>query len=313
MIGGSQAFLEALRSLDKIASCDATVLVEGETGTGKELVARAVHYGSDRRDGPFIPVNCGALPDTLLENELFGHARGAYTDARSRKPGVLELADGGTLFLDEVDALTPKAQVTVLRFLQDRRFRPLGSNVERSVDTRIVAASNRSLESLADAGSFRLDLLYRIRLLHVQLPPLREREGDATLLARHFVELASRRFGGDPVPLDESTLEWLEDYAWPGNVRELENLVYQGFLLREGGTVEIPRPDSVAAPPEESRPVTYRDAKARAVAAFERRFLTRALQRSDGNISEAARSIGTERRHLGRLLKKHGIEVRPSH
>jgi transcriptional regulator with PAS, ATPase and Fis domain len=312
MIGRSPAFERALARLDKIAGCDATVLLEGETGTGKELVAREVHYRSERRGRPFIPVNCGALPDALLENELFGHARGAYTDARTEQPGVVELADHGTLFLDEVDALTPKAQVALLRFLQDRSFRPLGSRVERSTDVRIVAASNCSLEELAATQRFRLDLLYRLRLLHVHLPPLRERPGDAALLAAHFVEVASRRFGGTVRPLSADTLAWLDDYAWPGNVRELENLVYQAFLVGEEPEITIPRPAGPGVASGDGPPqLNYRAAKARAIASFERSFLTRALQRSEGNVSAAARLIGTERRHLGRLLKKHGIEASP--
>ena len=312
MIGGSAAFESALARLDRIAACDATVLLEGETGTGKELVAREIHYRSARRDRPFIPVNCGALPDALLENELFGHARGAYTDARTEQPGVVELADLGTLFLDEVDALTPKAQVTLLRFLQDQRYRPLGSRVERSADVRVVAASNRSLERLAGAQRFRLDLLYRLRLLHVHLPPLRERHGDAVLLAAHFAEVASRRFGGPVRPLAPDTLAWLDQYAWPGNVRELENLVYQAFLVDDGPQISIPRPSGLgSAATDGPAPLNYRAAKARAIANFERSFLTRALQRAQGNVSAAARLIGTERRHLGRLLKKHGIEASP--
>ncbi len=312
MIGRSPAFQSALARLDRIAACDAGVLLEGETGTGKELVAREIHYRSERRERPFIPVNCGALPDALLENELFGHARGAYTDARTEQPGMVELADQGTLFLDEVDALTPKAQVTLLRFLQDQRYRPLGSRVERSADVRIVAASNRGLEGLAGSQRFRLDLLYRLRLLYVHLPPLRERPGDAALLAEHFVELASRRFGGPVRPIDADTLAWLDQYAWPGNVRELENLVYQAFLVDDGPHLAIPRPTGLAeAGGDGPPPLNYRAAKARAIANFERSFLTRALQRAKGNVSAAARLIGTERRHLGRLLKKHGIEAAP--
>jgi len=311
MIGRSPAFTNALARLDKIAACDAAVLLEGETGTGKELVAREIHYRSARRDRPFIPVNCGALPDALLENELFGHARGAYTDARTEQPGVVELANLGTLFLDEVDALSPKAQVTLLRFLQDQRFRPLGSRAERSADVRIVAASNRGLEQLAAEQRFRLDLLYRLRLLYVHLPPLRERPGDPALLAAHFVELASRRFGGPVRPLSAETLDWLDQYAWPGNVRELENLVYRAFLVDDEPRLTIGRPTGLKGAADGPPPLNFRAAKARAIANFERSFLTRAMQRAKGNVSAAARLIGTERRHLGRLLKKHGIEASP--
>lgn len=312
MIGRSPAFTRALEGLDKFAACDATVLIEGETGTGKELVAREVHYRSARRDKPFVPVNCGALPESLVENELFGHTRGAYTDAHATQPGIVEVADRGTLFLDEVDALPPKAQVALLRFLQDQRYRPLGARTERTADVRIVAASNRSLEELAGTDRFRVDLLYRLRLLYVRIPPLREREEDAVLLARHFVEAASRTFGGEVRPIAKHSLAWFDRYSWPGNVRELENLVYQAFLVCEGSEISIPPPAEVAAvESDEGALLSYSAAKSRAIAAFERSFLTKALQRTQGNISAAARMIGTERRHLGRLLKKHGIEAFP--
>ncbi len=313
MIGRSPVFLRVVAQLDRIAASHATVLLEGETGTGKELVAREIHYRSARAKQPFIPVNCGALPDSLLENELFGHARGAYTDAKAARPGLVDLANHGTLFLDEVDALTPKAQVTLLRFLQDQRFRPLGGLQERVADVRIVAASNRSLEQAANLREFRLDLLYRLRLLYLVLPPLRERHGDAALLADHFIQLASQRFGGPVRPLHSTTVAWLDRYCWPGNVRELENLVYQAFLVSEGPEVLIDPP--AGAFPDgaaEAAPLSYAVAKAHAIAAFERNFLHRALESAGGNVSAAARLIGTERRHLGRLLKKHGIAANPN-
>ena len=310
MIGRAPAFLRVVAQLDRIAGSHATVLLEGETGTGKELVAREIHYRSARAKQPFVPVNCGALPDSLLENELFGHARGAYTDANAARSGLVDLANHGTLFLDEVDALTPKAQVTLLRFLQDQRFRPLGGVQERTADVRIIAASNRSLEQLANTREFRLDLLYRLRLLYLLLPPLRERPGDAALLAAHFVELAGRRFGGAVRPIDPATIGWLDHYAWPGNVRELENLVYQAFLVCEEPTLSI-QPPAGAAGDGDGAPLNYALAKAHAIAVFERNFLHRALECSGGNVSAAARLIGTERRHLGRLLKKHGIAVDP--
>jgi DNA-binding NtrC family response regulator len=309
MIGRSDSFRMALALIDKMASFDAPVLIEGETGTGKELAARAIHYRGARHGGPFVPVNCGAIPDTLIENELFGHRRGAYTDARVDQAGLVELARGGTLFLDEVDALTPKAQVTLLRFLQDRQFRPLGSRREQQADVRVIAAANRDLEALAAAGGFRQDLLYRLKLLHLVLPPLRERHGDAALLAEHFIQVAAARYGKPALPLDRATLEWLERYRWPGNIRELENAVHRAFLLCEGDCVAISAPASLAEAP--SAPLNYRNAKSHAIAEFEIRFLSNLLGQANGNVSAAARISGTERRQLGRLLKKYHLSKQP--
>jgi DNA-binding NtrC family response regulator len=317
MVGGSPAFLGFVALIRRIARHDAPVLLEGETGTGKELAGRAIHYNSARCNGPFVPVNCGALPDTLVENELFGHRRGAFTDARDDQLGLVAIAHGGTLFLDEIDALPVRAQITLLRFLQDHEYRPLGGRAEQHADIRIIAASNASIEALTAAGVFRADLMYRLKILHLRVPALRERTGDAALLAHHFINLASARFGVPAKTLTPQTLHWFDSYSWPGNVRELENLVYREFLLADGTCIEI------AAPPEcdSSAPfgttrgvealLPYREAKARAIALFERHFLTEAMGQARGSISVAARLIHTERRHLGRLLKKHGIERFP--
>jgi len=310
MIGRSPAFISVLALLEKIASRQATLLIEGETGTGKELVARTAHYNSPRRHHPFIPVNCGALPDMLIENELFGHSRGAYTDARHDQSGLVELAEKGTLFLDEVDTLSPKAQVSLLRFLQDQRYRPLGAREERSADVRIIAASNRNLEQAVAAGTFRADLMYRLRLLYVRVPPLRERRGDALLLANHFVEAAARRFGGEAKPLSAGSIRWLDRYAWPGNVRELENLIYHSFLISETPEIDVVRVGSAPEPEEDCEDcLHYASAKAKAIAEFEVAFLGRVMRSTQGNITAAAKLIGTERRHLGRLLKKYSIQT----
>jgi DNA-binding NtrC family response regulator len=310
LIGRSRAFGIVQALIGKIAAFDAPVLIEGETGTGKELAARAIHYGGARAARPFVPVNCGALPDSLIENELFGHRRGAFTDARDDKPGLVELARGGTLFLDEVDALTPKAQVTLLRFLQDQQFRPLGGRREEQADVRVVAASNRSLERQVEAGAFRIDLLYRLKLLHLTLPPLRERQADIALLVEHFLRACSARYGKPALPLDPATLAWFERYSWPGNIRELENMVQREFLLAEGPCVSIAAPPTAVAPAAETPPeplLNYRRAKRHAIEEFESKFLARLIGQANGNISAAARISGTERRHLGRLLKKHNL------
>jgi len=309
MLGRSLAFRIADALIEKIAAFDAPVLIEGETGTGKELAARAIHYRGARAARPFVPVNCGALPDALIENELFGHRRGAFTDAREDKPGLVELARGGTLFLDEVDALTPKAQVTLLRFLQDQQFRPLGGRREEQADVRIVTASNRVLERQVEAGAFRLDLLYRLKLLHLTLPPLRERREDITLLAEHFVSLGAARYRKPALPIEPATLAWFECYAWPGNIRELENLIQREFLLADGPRIVVPAPaTALDVVPTKALPRNYRQAKRQAIAEFEARFLTDLIGQANGNVSAAARLSGTERRHLGRLLKKHSID-----
>jgi DNA-binding NtrC family response regulator len=316
MIGSSEAFRRANELIDRISAYDAPVLIEGETGTGKELAARAIHYRGNRRNGPFVPVNCGALPDELIENELFGHRRGAFTDARDDHPGVVKLARNGTLFLDEIDALTARGQVVLLRFLQDQHFRPLGGKHEEQADVRIIAATNATLNERATSGQFRLDLLYRIKLLHIELPPLRDRYGDAAVLAEHFIALASARYGRVSKTLAPATLSWFDRYTWPGNIRELENLVYREFLLSDERVLDIRSPRSIERSCNDAAAsrftLNYRHAKARAISDFELRFLTQVIERADGNVSAAARLCGTERRHLGRLLKKHQIIKRPA-
>jgi len=308
MIGRSDAFRAAQALMNKMATFDAPVLIEGETGTGKELAARAIHYQSARGNGPFVPVNCGALPDSLIESILFGHRRGAFTDARGDEPGLVVLANTGTLFLDELDALTAKAQVTLLRFLQDQQFRPLGARHEQKADVRIIAASNRSLDRQVETGDFRLDLFYRLKLLHLRLPPLRERRSDIAILVDHFIKTASARFGKPVLPIEPAALARLERYHWPGNIRELENLVQREFLLAEGPEIRIaPLPDELRGPALDDAPLNYRLAKRQTIMKFEREFLARLIEQAKGNVSAAARLSGTERRHLGRLLKKHQI------
>ena len=310
LVGRSPTFLEALALIDRVAQFEVPVVIEGETGTGKELAARAIHYGSPRRDRPFVPVNCGAIPDALVENELFGHQRGAFTDARTPAPGLVEVAHRGTLFLDEVDGLSPRAQVALLRFLQDQTYRPLGSQTERQADVRIVAAANRRLEPLADAGLFRKDLLFRLRLIAIPLPPLRERRGDAALLAGWFVQGLNRRYGGLPKLVTSRMVAWLEAQPWPGNVRELENLVHRQFLLAQGGELGPP-PSGRATSAFDELPagqvLTYRAAKAAALAEFDRTFLDTLMRTSGGNVSAAARLACKERRALGKLLRKYGV------
>jgi two-component system response regulator GlrR len=316
MIGNSLAFLEARRLIDRTACFEAAVLIEGETGTGKELAARAIHYQGHRRDKPFVAINCGAVPDSLIENELFGHQRGAYTDARTDQPGLVKLAYRGTLFLDEIDALSPKGQLTLLRFLQDQEYRPLGAPAPLVADVRIIAASNRNLLKLAQTGEFRLDLLYRVKLMYLELPPLRARIGDPELLALHFLRTASERFRLPEKRIHPSTLAWFDRYTWPGNVRELENLIFREVLLSDADELRID-------PPTEECPTLraggriqpdcrdrFHRAKIKAIEEFERNYLSQIMAQACGNVSMAARLAGKERRALGRLLKKHGIDRR---
>lgn len=312
MVGNSPAFVASLRLLLRIAQRDATVLVEGETGTGKELAARAIHYNGRRRQGPFIPINCGALPDSLIESELFGHRQGAFTDAKKASPGIFLLAHGGTLFLDEVDSLSPKAQVTLLRFLQERTIRRVGETVERTVDVRVVAASSRKLEELAARGHFRSDLFYRLNVMSVTIPPLRERGDDVEILAEHFMAQLCKRYGGPP-RLDTASIAWLHTQTWPGNVRQLENFLEREYLLAEGPKAlhfSILERSGTARKPE-SECWNYRSAKARVVESFDRRYLDELMRFARGNVTLAARAAGKERRDLGRLLRKYAIE--PDH
>lgn len=311
LVGESACFRAALGLIERVARCDATVLILGETGTGKELAGRAIHYLGVRRDAPFVPVNCGAIPETLVESELFGHARGAFTDARTAREGIVAQAAGGTLFLDEVDSLSPRSQVALLRFLQDREYRPVGGERARQADVRVLAATNADLETLVGRRLFRQDLLFRLNVLSLRLPPLREREGDAALLADLFVRRLAEQYRTGPKALDPKLLASLAARPWPGNVRELENFIHRAFLLADGPILGAPPeagPARGAAGPAEAAALPFQAAKARAIREFERRYLIELLTRAEGNVSLAARLSGKERSRLGRLLKKHGLE-----
>jgi len=316
MIGQSQVFLEMLQLIDKIKRCDVPVLIEGETGTGKELVARAIHYGSDRHKFPFIPINCGAIPDELVENELFGHKRGAYTDAQSDNSGLISQAQHGTLFLDEIDALSVKAQVTLLRFLQDQLYRPLGGGESCSANVRIIVACNADLEKLVKQHMFRQDLLFRLNIMHLKLPPLRERHGDIILLANYFLQVCAAQFCRGDKQLHPDTIVWFDQYSWPGNIRELENLISREYLLEDGSVILMSPP--VTSTAERRRDIDRRqasflrldfnEAKNHIIANFEQCYLTEALTKAHGNVTKAAKLAGKERRAFGKLLKKHGVD-----
>jgi len=289
-------------------------MISGETGTGKELVAHAIHYLSARAQFPFVAVNCGALPDTLLEDELFGHERGAFTHAESRREGLVAQAERGTLFLDEIDTMAGKAQVDLLRVLQDRKYRVIGSSRERSADVRVIAATNISPGRLLRSGNFRTDLFYRLSVFAIALPPLRARKEDIPSLAAHFLQKHAR---DDRRPrLGSGAVAALLAWDWPGNVRELENAVIRGIHLNRNGVIEEadlglsdPTTEPLAAPGDSvSGPSTYQAMKRAAIEAFERNYLTLLMSEHGGNVSSAARAAGKERRGLGKLLKKYCVD-----
>jgi transcriptional regulator with GAF, ATPase, and Fis domain len=310
--------LEVFETIREVAQVTSPVLIEGESGTGKELVARAIHSESDRASRPFVAVNCGALPEGLLESELFGHVKGSFTGALAAKPGLLELAHRGTLFLDEVCNLGPETQGKLLRFLESGEFRPVGGVDVKRVDFRLVAASNRDLAAMVEEGAFRGDLYYRLNVVPLHLPPLRERRGDVPVLVRHFLRMHPRPDGTGPWRISPDALALLEAYAWPGNVRELRNLVARLAVLVDGDTIRpehLPAPFSgVERPAAPEAPRTNEELKAlkRTLRSglfddIERRFVVEALRRNDGNISAAARDTGMLRPNFHALMRRHGI------
>lgn len=318
LIGRSPSFLRAIELIERMARYDAPVLIQGETGTGKELAARAIHYLSSRRQAPFVAINCGAVPENLIETELFGCERGAFTDARQARIGLVGAADGGTFFLDELDSLPLRAQVSLLRFLQDKTYRPVGSMREHCSDVRVIAAASPRLQELLDTGAFRDDLAFRINVLLLEMPPLRDRDDDALLLAEHFVERHALHYGVTPRHLDLRSQDWALSYAWPGNVRELDNLIQRALLLSDGTSLDFSlhavravASISSSASARCGRTLaawqSYSDARIQALVSFEREYLEKLMAAASGNVTQAARLAGKERRALGKLLKKHGI------
>jgi DNA-binding NtrC family response regulator len=307
LVGDDPAFIDVVRRIPTIARSDAPVLITGETGTGKEICAQAIHHISSRRNFPLIPVDCTGVPQQLFENELFGHAQGAFTDARQNQKGLAAMAEGGTLFLDETDALDLGTQAKLLRFLQDGTYKPLGADCFRRSNVRVIAATNRNIEALLSEGEFRRDLYYRLNVLRLDLPPLRKRRGDIPLLARHF--LAALYQPSIPVKksFSSAALQRLMCYDWPGNVRELFNVVQRAFIFAEGPQIlpcHIPVPIPVV--PEESSG-RFSDARAQTIAAFERHYVGEMIRKHNGNVTQAAREAGKERRSFGRMLKKYRL------
>ena len=312
IIGRSPAMRRVFETIDKVADADVTVLVRGESGTGKELVANALHYRSPRRARALVKMNCAALSRELVESELFGHEKGAFTGAIARREGKFEAADGGTLFLDEVGDMPLETQAKLLRAIQEKEIERVGGNQQIKVDVRILAATNQDLEAAVAAGKFREDLYYRLRVVEIRIPPLADRREDVPLLVDHFAKEAAKRFGREPKPLTADAMRAVVAHDWRGNVRELRSAIEQALLLAPGAEItEADLFDSGAAPPASGNGTgasTFREAKERIIERFERDFLTEALRRHNGNITKAAEEIGMYRQNLQQKMKDLGIK-----
>jgi two-component system response regulator AtoC len=316
IVGGSEAMRRILELARKVARHPSTVLVTGESGTGKEVVARYVHRESPRADAPFVAVNCAAIPESLLESELFGHTRGAFTGATAERRGLFEEADGGTLFLDEIGELPVALQVKLLRALQEGEIRRVGESVSRAVDVRLLAATSRDLEGDVASGRFRSDLYYRINVVRLHLPPLRERREDIGPLARHFVVMHARRFGGaaPPPALTAAALRRLEEHGWPGNVRELENAIERALVLCEGDRIDVEHLERGEHPPAPAATNGSHPGGAsadlsvkRRTEALERALIAEALQRTGGNRTRAAQILELSHRALLYKIREYGL------
>jgi transcriptional regulator with PAS, ATPase and Fis domain len=315
MVGRSPQMRALFAQLPSVSASDSTVLIEGETGTGKELLAEEIHGTSRRKDGPFIVVDCGAIPEHLMESELFGHVRGSFTGASSDRTGCFELAHGGSLFLDEVGELSPASQPKLLRALESRQVKPVGAGRYRPADVRIIAATNRDLRLAVNEGTFRPDLFYRLSVVRLHLPPLRERLEDIELMATIFMDdFWGRVAPGTPTPpLSRETVQRLVAHRWPGNIRELRNFIERVAVIAKSGSSMRPELD----PPTGSEPsapsagivdLPYKDAKMKWIDQFEVAYVTELLQRNKGNVAAAARQAGVDRTYLFRLIRKYAIE-----
>jgi two-component system response regulator HydG len=324
LIGNSPQMLDVYRLIEGVATATSTVLILGESGTGKELVARAIHQRCARAGKPFVPVNCAAIPKELVESELFGHVRGAFTGAQNARSGLFETANTGTIFLDEVGDLPLAAQVKLLRTLQEGEVKRVGSDETKIVDVRVLAATNVDLKSKIDAGTFRTDLFYRLNVINIALPPLRERGDDVMVLAYHFIEKYARRLDREPKRLGADAALAFTEYGWPGNVRELEHAVERAVVLAQGPVIsarDLPvemrppeRPStssvrSAAAPgrlvlPAQLADLPFAEAKRAAMLQFEEAYVAEIMRRSSGNLSEAARQAGVDRSNFKRILRK---------
>ena len=305
LIGTSSVMQRVYRLISRAAGASVPVLITGESGTGKELVARAIHYQGPRASAPFLPVNCAAIPESLIESELFGHSKGAFTGATAARQGFFVAANGGTLFLDEVAELSPIAQAKLLRVLQEQTVQAVGADRPRAVDVRVIAATNKDLEGLAREGKFREDLFFRLHVLPIELPPLREREGDVALLLRHFLAMATQQDSMPEPRLTEAAIEALQRYSWPGNVRELQNLAQRLVIFADAGvidTVDLPTVMRYVAPPPAS-PGGPATALHRTLREVEIAHIRAVLESVGGNKTKAAAILGIDRKSLREKLK----------
>ena len=301
IIGRSEAMQEVFSMIKAVTDTNATVLITGETGTGKELVARAIHSNSSQRYGPFVATSCGALPETLLESELFGYEKGAFTGADRTKKGRFELANGGTLFLDEVGDISMKTQIKLLRVLQEKSFSRLGGTGQIKVDVRLISATNRDLVAAIEEGSFRSDLYYRLNVVSIQLPPLRERKDDVPLLAVHFINKYNVEFNKKFDRVDRKAMDFMMDYHWPGNVRELENVIERALVIDHGPEVQVKHlPFCNVESPLTEEPQSLQE--------VERIHIEKMLQKNDWNIAKTARLLNIDRSTLHKKIKKFGLE-----
>ena len=320
LCGSCDKFVQVLELIKQLSKHQATVLIQGETGTGKENAARAIHYLGARATCPFVPINCATIADDLLESELFGHEKGAFTDAHQTKEGLVVVANGGSLFLDEIDSLSPKAQASLLRFLQTQEYRPVGSKKILRANVRVIAATNADLKQWVQQKKFREDLFFRLNVLNLTMPPLRERKADLPIIAESLLQRFSREYDLPLRLLSQQSLYYLQRQDWPGNVREFENTLLRSYLLSSGNTIDIDddaarssqpvsaASDASVASLDSDNSLCFQDAKARAIVDFEKQYLRRVMQMTRGNVTLAAKISGKERRALGKLLQKYQID-----
>jgi two-component system NtrC family response regulator len=310
IIGGDPKMLRVLELIGRVAPTDASVLIMGESGTGKELIAEAIHANSRRRTHPFVKVNLGGISSTLFESEMFGHVRGAFTDARQDRKGRFEVADGGSIFLDEIGEVDQASQVKLLRVLQDRTFEVLGSSRARTADVRIISATNRPLHELVGRGEFREDLLYRLNLITIQVPPLRERRADVPRLAAHFLGMAAEIYQRDVTAIAPRAMEWLRTQNWPGNIRQLRQTIERAVVMSDGSELTLDHFVAVRdLESRERRDASLPDAGTMTLDEIERGMIVKCLRHFDGNLSRVAEALGLSRPALYRRLEKYGIDA----